>query len=171
MKLLISLSIGALAVAVVSSNGRAQAETPAPGAWGVEGSLSGANMLKFRSASSAWVLGFDGAFVHQADDGTVGNQNVGTMNLRAGFRRYSVRAGRVRPFSTISAILGFASDGGGDRLTAGPVAELGAAYFFSPHVSLGGSGSLSAIYQARGGGFSTFALSARAFSLLGAVYF
>ena len=164
--------IGALAVVLSAQAAVAQTEMPAAGTWGFEGSLGTASLLKFRSPSSAWVLGFDGIYARQnSDNAAISDENVASVNLRAGLRHYGKGQGNVRPFTTLSAAVGFSSGGGDDIWSVGPAAELGAAYFFSPHVSLGGSGQVAAVYSSRDGAFSTFFVGVSGFRLLGAVYF
>lgn len=164
--------ISALALVISAEAAVAQTGTPAAGTWGFEGSPGTASLLRFRSPSAAWVLGFDGFYARQSsDNAAISDEDVASLNLRAGIRSYGKGHGNVRPFATISAMAGYTGDGGTHIWSVGPAAEFGAAYFFSPHVSLGGSGQLTAMYSTRGADVSTFMVGVSGFRLLGAVYF
>jgi hypothetical protein len=175
-------AIGAIAVAAFDL--QAQDDGPKAGTWAVEGgSASGASLLKFRTPSSAWVLSAYGFFTRQQSqefDPVSGDivevtENIVSAQLRVGLRGYSQARDRVRSFTTFSGIIGrsdFGSSTGGWLL--GGAGEMGAAYFFSNRVSMGGSGELTAMYQGRsddspiGSGLSINFTGVR---LLGTIYF
>jgi hypothetical protein len=141
-----------------------------------------ASLLRFQSSGAALLLGIATNYAHQQRTSTVpaGNEssNQYRIDLRVGARKYASTDARVRPFVTVSG-LGGTSQTFGREWHAGADLEIGAAYFFSPHVSLGGSGSLSALYSHAHADFAsgdiettkTFSMSGGYFRLLGAVYF
>ena len=163
----------------------AQDTRPVAGTWGVEaGTFSQASLLRFRSERTAWVLGAFASFRHETEETqepliapTSTTEDRVAVSLRLGLRRYRDSGERIRPFTTLSAVVGYDSYTFGDGIQAGGAGELGAAYFFSPHVSLGGSGELTAMYHrfSRDGAFPSdrrgFSLNFSGVRLLGAVYF
>jgi hypothetical protein len=169
------MAIGALAAACASHSAFAQSEGPGAGTWGAEGTAFGAaNLLKFRSASSAWLFGLSGAAAIRNSDNTSFDGSNGYLSVRVGRRSYRSTNEKVRPFSTISAMANLQGGSGFARTwSLGPALEMGAAYFFSSHVSLGAAGELAALYENRSGGLTSngFAVNFSGFRLLGAVYF
>ena len=170
---LFKVMVIATLVGGASSSAAAQSEGPVAGTSGFEGNAGTARFLRFTSPSSAWLVGVDGFYARQdSDDNTFGG-DFGFANVRLGLRRYRKTESRVRPFSTISALVGYQSDDSGSGWTLGSSIDLGTTYFFSPHVSLGGAGELTASYQNITGNLarSTVFVSFGGFRLLGAVYF
>jgi hypothetical protein len=156
----------------------AQDTSPQAGTWGAEtGSGNGISVMRFRSTTSAWLLGF--SVNHQQRD--IGTQEVTIANheLRLGFRRYANPEQRVRPISGVSVIVGYEDLGGTSGMRYGGAGELGAVYFFSRHVSLGTSVDLTVTYSSGEveAGFPPATLDQNSLiirsglRLLGAVYF
>jgi hypothetical protein len=164
---------------------------PQAGQWAAEvgaGTGLSGTLLRFRSAASAWLLGVDASFAQirqELPDPLGGGTRTESSTqvdafARIGLRQYRTTQGALRPF-TSGGLLGGTSRADGSRSwAAGIFAELGAAYLFSPHVSLGASGGLRASYgETRGdsplGGPSfrarVISVNASAVQMLGAVYF
>jgi hypothetical protein len=169
-----------LAFAALTSTLDAQEVAPQAGTWGAEASTdSRVTLLRFRNATSAWLVGFDANHVSRQDDGDQ-DQSSSSVSLRLGIRGYRNPAERVRPFTGVSALVGYVdNDFEGGYMVFGGSGEVGAAYFFSRHVSLGSAFDLSAVYyQTERADFPTGApidvstLFVRAsIRFLGAVYF
>ncbi|MFN2567354.1 MAG: hypothetical protein ABR499_20345 [Gemmatimonadaceae bacterium] len=172
--------------AITRDTASSSAMTP-PGTWGAElgiGSGQSAILLRFRSPTSAVLLGAELFWVDVSEElpdvaGTRTDRST-TANItgRLGFRRYRGTAVGARPFTSVGVLAGYTSDRGAPGWTAGAFAELGASYFFSPHVSLGAVGGLQAIYGSASRPFNNedftrrqFLVRASAVQLLGAVYF
>jgi hypothetical protein len=176
-------AFGALVILVGATPlAMAQTDGPTAGTWGIEGSTGSASLLRFRSAASAWLIGANGflnrlevpAFDPVSGQTITRTETLANAQLRLGIRHYGDVHDHVRRFSTLSGVLGYEhASSGNDGWTVGAGAELGAAYFFTPHVSMGGSGELNASYAAvsSSGLENRFALSFAGFRLLGAVYF
>ncbi len=158
---------------------------PRAGTWGAEATVGdgiGATLLRFRSPTSAWTLGFAGhlGFFDEDRPGIEESGSTYSVSLRAGLRRYRAPAASrgVRPIAG-AGVLGGIGQGTFDRTwSAGLFGELGAAYFFSPHASLGATGGLELRYleQTYGTGVGEArrrqtTLSAGLVRVLGAVYF
>ena len=160
---------------------------PKAGTWGGEGCLTycGVSLLHFRDRNSAWLLGgniyYSQEHVDESGPGLApnsrGNQGIGA-DARLGMRFYSTTAERARPFLGLAATFGFSGGAGSHAYRYGATSELGAAYFFTPHLSLGLSGSLNLLEQIdhdSSGGFSAnrrmFFGSIGMAQLLAAVYF
>jgi hypothetical protein len=174
------LLLGAQASATTQVSG------PNPGSWAAEGVVGsvgvGASVLRFRSTQSAWIVGMNASGVvrrediaatpfQPADRVTIRSASV---DLRLGQRRYASPGMRLRPLAG-AGVLGSYQGGGGLRLwAAGIYGEGGAAFFFSPHVSLGASGEVRLVYDEQRGGNVTareVMLRATLARLLGTVYF
>ena len=179
MRVLAKVLTGAL-VLCASQTAMAQ-DGPTAGTWAVEGTNFGASLLRFRSSNSAWVLNGSAVMFRQEVqqfDPVTGNLVTETetsvsSQVRVGIRRYAPAVERVRTFSTLSAVLGYIDNGDGGALQFGASGEIGAAYFFSPHVSMGGAASIDATYQnERSGPFGrSLIVSLGNLRLLGTVYF
>lgn len=153
---------------------------PTKGTWGAETSFQPqATLLKFRNASRAWFLGITAHYFHQTLEAGGFRQRVDNLQLdsRFGARFYSDTLGALRPYMSIGAIGGFIG-GNVSGWTAGGAMDAGAAYFFSPHVSLGASGEFSV--ETRRTRQSSDAVATRqsfssagfnGFKVLGTVYF
>src|SRR4051794_8112681 len=142
---------GALFLLFGSQTARAQSDGAAAGTWAVEGgTFGGGSLLRFRSPSSAMVLGAS-VFLTRMDvsdfDPATGqltstSTTFTSSQLRLGFRHYGDSRNQIRHFSTLSAIVGYNSSGFPSQgaLVLGGAGDVGAAYFFTPHVSMGGAG-------------------------------
>jgi hypothetical protein len=150
-----------VATLIVSHAAAAQAVPdsigPRQGTWGVEasyGPLSGASLLRFSSPRAAWMLGAYFAIGQETSDEPldfIGNttrrtHTLGALEVRVGRRWWSGALNEaMRPFVGLGLGGRYASYSN-SRSTEGSVnGELGATYFFGPHVSLGGSGELAVI--------------------------
>lgn len=167
--------IGFLPFLFAIQSAAAQNEGPSAGTWGAEASVGGvANLLKFRSPSSAWLFGLNGFAAFRNSDNASFDGSNGYLTARVGRRNYRAVNEKVRPFSTIAftgSIQG--GDGFSRSWSIGPALEMGTAYLFSSHVSLGASAELAAQYENRGGSLTSngVSLSFSGLRLLGAVYF
>lgn len=143
----------------------ARGGAPADGTWGAEASVgAGESGSLMRFFSPQWAV-LAGLRVTSLENQLGGQSDRTTLtSLRVGARRYARTGLGVRPIVGFGLTL---SDGPGSFRGVGGYGELGAVYFFNPHVSLGGSGDVS--LTARDGGGTSFSLGfAR---LTGAVYF
>ena len=154
---------------------------PQAGTWGAEASHNGAvSALRFRSPTSAWLMAFAVNHLNRDDEDATRDQRVTSAEIRLGMRGYRNPEQRVRPFTGISALVGYSDNQLDDGLWAfGGAAEFGAAYFFSRHVSLGTALDLSATYAkservdfVTGASMDVTTITARTgLRFLGAVYF
>jgi hypothetical protein len=129
---------------------------PRAGSWGAEavvGNGIGADVLRFSSPTAAWLAGLSFSVTHQTDDRSVfpggADQSgwLGFGDARLGRRWWrGDRGDRIRPLTGLGVLGGVSSSIGVQSWNAGGYGELGASYFFSPHVSLGASGELAASY-------------------------
>ncbi len=130
---------------------------PHAGTWGAEGfvgtSGSGASILRFRSPNVAFLFGADISYSHLGDsEGTIPllsgtNANVGA---RFGVRNYrGSGADRLRPVVGAGLRTSYAEAVNSKVWSGGAYGELGAMYFLTPHISLGGTGELQASYGKR----------------------
>ena len=143
-----------LAVAQAASD-----STPRPGSWGAEVFIrdggTGASLLRFQSSSRALVLGAE--FDFQNVDTEAGTVSVGGDGTRSNLAlRLGVRSYRQSSTERLRPVIGFGARGaygnGPSDFTdwsAGVYGELGAVYFLTPHVSLGGTGEMNASYGKR----------------------
>lgn len=133
----------------VPASASAQDVGPRAGSWAAEATPSGeVSLLRFRSSTSAWLIGFSG-FYNKRDEDTAGGGLDGettTALVRLGWRGYRATQSRVRPFTTIAALVGYDDIVFGPTWNFGGQFEYGGAYFFTPNVSLGASLALRAVY-------------------------
>ncbi len=140
------LSAGLVLVPRLDAQKAADRSTgPERGAWGAEagvGRFSDASVLRFQSPSWAVLVG--GSFQSTNDAGTGSARVPGRTDvaIQAGIRKYHRSGLGLRPITgagvTFGRIQGFSNSGGA-------YGEVGAAYLFTPHLSLGavGVGSFS----------------------------
>lgn len=156
---------------------------PQAGTWGAETVLlGGASLLRFRSPSSAWLLGGSVSYrrVEREGDASFPLRSMDEatrLSLRLGHRWYRNAGQRLRPFTTVSSMLTVDNVSEG-RLGGGAALEFGAMHFFSRHVSLGASGELRAEYHRNKDTSGSTTITSRhvfatlsAVRLLAAVYF
>jgi hypothetical protein len=146
-------AVAALAIVLVHATGVAgqQVDAPAPGTWGAETNGSAASVLRFRSAGSAWILG--GSLLYSRNEAELSSgapvrSSFSRATVRVGVRRYRNSEARLRPFHSVTALLTTIS-GNTTGFGGGAELEIGAAHFFSRHLSLGASGFVSAQYEER----------------------
>jgi hypothetical protein len=130
---------------------------PRAGSWGAEAVMGdgfGANLLRFSSPTAAWLAGLSFAAIHQTDNFSdfPGGENqsgwLGYGNAHLGRRWWRGGSGeRLRPLAGVGALGALYRNPGSRSWNAGAYGELGASYFFSPHVSLGATGELTAVYS------------------------
>lgn len=142
---------------------------PETGTWGGEvsiGDIRSASLLKFLSPQWAVLAGASvSSFKTRSDGGDLILENRFTQaSLQVGARRYGGRGLGVRPVAGLGVVV---SGGSGNASAVGAYGELGAVYFFTPHVSLGAIGTAN-VSRGEGGSSSFGASLAR---LIGAVYF
>jgi len=150
-------------LAAISAPSRAQSVVepagPRAGTWGAELSyygFTGVSLLRFTSASTAWLLGADFAAGQTTQDypdftGTSRETDaLGFVRLSAGRRWYKGDpAVRLRPLVG-GGLSGSYYTGSGSRdVLGGAYGEVGASYFFTPHLSLGAAGELRYTWQER----------------------
>jgi len=175
--------------AVLSANAKTVAAQedigPKMGTVGVEAPIgSGGSVLRFRSPTSATVLSIFASFSRQTEDDTAASpfpdiRNIFFSEVRIGRRKYRSADERVRPYSTLSALVGYDDFTFQKGWRVGGAFETGAAYFFSPHASAGVSSDFTVTYQVLdqqnfGSPDSKLKVIAARFSgfrLMGAVYF
>ena len=162
-----ALLVALLLPVVVSAQTASRSGAPVQGTWGAEagvGDGESATLLRFQSAR--WALLAGGSVSSREFDGgsLIGTQRFTSTALRVGARRYARSGLGVRPVVGLGLTI---LDGSGSDTSVGAYGELGAVYFFNPHVSLGATGTLG--FGSSGGGGTNFGLSLA--RLLGAVYF
>jgi hypothetical protein len=152
----------------LAAGAQAAARTGAPvkGTWGGEAAVGdgqSASLLLFQSARWALLAGGSIRTVSSASN-LVGQNRFTTTALRVGARRYGGTGLGLRPVVGLGAVVvGFT----GQRTEFGGYGELGAVYFFNPHVSLGAVSE--ATVAGRSGGGSSIGVSLA--RLIGTVYF
>ena len=153
---------GALAIlAPAPAAAQAAADTAGPrrGSWAAEaevGGGAGASLLRFQSDRSAWRVGLTFAagsrreeyeatpFDPARRDRTV----FAFVDARLGWRRYAGRGRRLRPLGGAGLLGSYSRFSRGQTLwAAGAFGEAGAAYFFTPQVSLGAAGEARLTYD------------------------
>lgn len=171
-----AMTVAAVGVVVLISNPEslsAQKATrsgpPEKGTWGGEVSIgdgNGAALLKFLTPQWAVIAGASiASFKSGSGDGDLIVENRFTQAaLRVGARRYGGTGLGVRPVTGFGLIVNSFS---GSSNSVGAYGELGAMYFFNPHVSLG---AIARASVSRGDRRSS-SFDATLARLLGAVYF
>ena len=131
---------------------------PHAGTWGAEvflgNSGSGASILRFQSPKIALLFGADFSYSHTSDDDGSSGYFGGTgtfVAARLGLRNYrGSTADRLRPVVGVGVRTSYSKGTSDLQLWgAGAYGELGAMYFLTPHVSVGGTGEVQAGYQQR----------------------
>jgi hypothetical protein len=162
----------------------AQDTGPARGTWGVEaGSFGSASLLRFRSPTAAWLAGFSFELVDEertstSPAGSNTTEEKGySVNLRLGHRWYRTATERLRPYTTLGFLVGTSTYIGDDWMV-GSGLDLGAAWFFSPHFSVGAEAGVSIVHMQGEDASGTFSwevrrtiVSGSGFRMLAAVYF
>ena len=154
--------INTVALLVLPSFAFAQSpadSTPRAGQWGAEGSLAGSTLgtalLRFRSPTSAWVVGADFSVARSKTEfGASGasfadSRTQVSLSTRLGLRSYRQSdVDRLRPIIG-GGVFGSVTRGSNDSKgwRTGLYGELGATYFVAPHVSLGATGEVRASYE------------------------
>ncbi len=146
-----------------------RAGAPTGGTWGGEAGVGNgigqsASLLLFQSAR--WALLAGGSVESSAFDngGLIGTRRTTITSLRLGARRYARTGLGVRPIAGLGLTI---FDGTSIDTNVGAYGELGAVYFFNPHVSLGASAEAN--IGTAGGNGTNFGVSLG--RLIGAVYF
>lgn len=133
---------------VVPALASAQETGPRAGSWGAEATATGeASLLRFRSNTFAWLIGFSGFYINRdEEDPSFPESETTLLTARLGIRNYRATESRVRPFTTFAALVGYNDNVFLPRWEFGGQFEYGAAYFFTRNVSLGASFDLRAVY-------------------------
>lgn len=154
---------------------QAPGEAPAAGTWGAEGVVAGggggaSSLLRFRNDRSAWVFGFGLESMREEFNGAT--TRFTSVGLRAGLRRYQPAGRAIRPFNTMGVGVDRLS-GSADLWQAGVFGDMGAAYFFSRHASVGASGDARVLFGRRSGPptATSTRVSISGPRILGTVYF
>ncbi|MBC7843054.1 MAG: hypothetical protein H7099_12110 [Gemmatimonadaceae bacterium] len=155
--------------ATMSAQKASRTGAPEKGTWGGEvavGDGQSASLLKFLSPQWAVVAGASiSSYKSRFESGDVVLDDRFTLaSLQVGARRYARTGLGVRPVVGGGLIV---SGRTGNPNTYGVYGELGAVYFFNPHVSLGAIGTASVTRNNPVGS----AFSASLARLIGAVYF
>ncbi|MBO0743349.1 MAG: autotransporter outer membrane beta-barrel domain-containing protein, partial [Hyphomicrobiaceae bacterium] len=138
------------------------------GQWGLQFGTSGVSLvnlgiLRFTSPRAAWMLllDFNGEFLNgtQTSLGTTSDQNSRMVDLGVGLgkRFYQAPRHKVRSFQSIGVAASYSDNkqtlGGTtfkvNQSRAGVLGELGAGYWVTPNLSLGGTASLFGGYSHR----------------------
>ena len=182
------LALAPFAIGRAQTSATVDSTAPRRGTWAGEVAFGGgtsASILRFRSPRSAWLLGAEVSALHLREENpetpfepaTTETSIFVNLLARAGRRNYA-RVGDLRPFHGAGIIGGYFHTDDQDAWNAGVYGELGASYFFTPHVSLGTAGEVNATYGERRASFfvgkqkvQTIGLSAIAVRVLGTVYF
>ena len=152
-----------------------------PGQWGVrfisDGGVYGAGAVYFTSPRSAWLLEayLDATYLEQYD----ASLNAEQATLLGGKRWYGERHGRVRSIVGVGGLAGFGrvhyagSDESDYSYAVGAYGEVGAAVFFTPHMSLGATwrAMLTATYLDQASDQTYYDFSAGPMAIEGAFYF
>jgi hypothetical protein len=144
------IAIALAASSATAQTGSAPSTTSPAGSWGAElgyGSYNGASLLYFPSRNRAWLLGasFNAISVSQVDPYTGTRMTSSTDNgfLAVGHRWYGGDAAlQLRPVIGLGLRGGVGSAQSSRSWQAGGYGELGATYFFTPHLSLGALGEV-----------------------------
>jgi hypothetical protein len=143
-------SRGAVAQAARDSIG------PRQGAWGVEASYGGAvgaSLLRFSSPRAAWMLGASFAVGRETSDDvnpfgptTRSTNTLGSVEARVGRRWWTGALNEaMRPFVGLGLGGRYTTFSNTRTYEGSLIGELGATYFFGPHVSIGGAGELAVV--------------------------
>jgi hypothetical protein len=151
MRLSVMRALIVSAALAVPATTTAQQAGPSAGTWGAEAGLGGVDvsLLRFTSNTSAWLIGFSGFYNKRDEDdgGPAAFDNEATVaTLRLGWRGYRTTDSRVRPFTTLAALVGYDDTALGAMWEFGGEFEYGGAYFFTRNVSLGASFDLRAVF-------------------------
>ena len=147
-------SIGTLMAVILLAAAPLAAQDIAPrgGTWGAEvnvGDGTEVSLLRFSSPSRAWLLGLSFTASRERSDasGTTVDRNTGFVAAKLGHRWWSgTTAERLRPFTGLGVGGAYSSTSTSRQHTGFVYGELGATYFFSPHVSLGAAGNAQVLY-------------------------
>lgn len=153
-------AIAAVLFTAIPVHAQQMLDTPAPraGSWAAEafyGDGLGANLLHFSSPTSAWLAGLTFNVARETQDvltfpasTTIETGYSGYVSGRLGRRWWGGSSNdRFRPLRGVGLLGGLTNNPSFRRWNAGAYAELGGTWFFTPHVSLGASGQVSADYE------------------------
>lgn len=149
--------LAALFSIVLPATAAAQERGPQRGTWGGELCFNcGATLLRFRDSTSAWLLGFDGRYWQARTESTSGfgrafsgGEAAFFIDLSTGLRFYRLTSTPARPFISLRALAGVVGGPDMHGSSYGAGVDMGTAYFFSPHLSLGVFGAFSAVQSVR----------------------
>jgi len=148
------ICLAGLAVCVARPATAQQTATgPVTGQWAAEagfgGVFDGATLIHLATGQHAWLFGLTGSEQHEtaAIGTTVLTNDVHTVDAQLGMRHYSASSDALRPYVGAGLIGGIRDLGSTHTWDGGAYGELGAAYFLTPHLSLGADGRLQGQYQ------------------------
>ena len=171
-------AVAVVGMFLVNSAAVAQTATdsiaPRAGTWAAEASYGGggaASLLYISSPRAAWLLRATFSVGSQTlDEPQFAGGVTTTTRTTSALRNFSLAAGRrwwsgepsarLRPFTGLGLTGRYSAASDARETDVGAYGELGASYFFSPHVSLGAAGELDAgVTSSR---FGSSALDAKA---------
>src|SRR5687768_14710845 len=108
----VTRSAAVVVLALIANTANAQTDGPKAGTWAAEASSGpSASLLKFRNDKSAWVFGINALYQQENTEETPPapsfDQDITLIQARLGLRRYGLARERMRPFSTLSGIVGY----------------------------------------------------------------
>src|SRR5688572_25367341 len=108
-----SIAAAFLVCLAVPTSLEAQDAGPRAGSWGAETSLDNdVSLLRFRSSTSAWLAGFSAFYLKREEEGDAFEAEITAISLRLGMRFYRAPASRLRPFTTVAALVRYLNDTG-----------------------------------------------------------
>jgi len=130
---------------------------PHAGTWAAEvflgNAVSGASVLRFHSPKLALLFGAEFSLSHVGESDGIPQALSGTTTnvaARLGLRSYrGSSTNRLRPVVGGGLRNSYSKTPNVQLWSAGAYGELGAMYFLTPHISLGGTGELQASYGER----------------------
>lgn len=163
----INRGIAALAVALVPLSVSAQSAAPADsspfraGQWGAEfglGNFSSAGLLRFRSATTAWLGSVSGLVERSSASGDLLRPREQTQfDLSLGHRWYRPATASIWQYATVGALVGYGTtevttrfvvvgqpinelgQARSERIAGGAFADIGAQWLVTPQLALGAS--------------------------------
>ena len=159
-------AVVAFALALIVHAPGLAAQTPADSvmpranSWGAEAMYGGApaaTLLRFSSPSAAWLVGASFSVSHESVDNviltgpttqvTTEDRVITFVDARLGRRWWAGDArSRLQPLRGLGLAGTYSNYSFARTYSVGAYGELGATWFFTPHVSLGASGELVASY-------------------------
>lgn len=147
----------AIVLALISRPALAQTDDfPKKGTWGVETCIGcfGGSLMHFRNPTTVWLTSVNAAFNDSKSEQTstpggtsTSDQSFVTVSVGLGLRSYRLTETKARPFLGVGGNVGYITGNAARGPSYGGYAEMGTSYFFTPHLSLGAAGVLSASFR------------------------